>query len=295
MRFARLFRRLRGSRDGAGPERFPDAGHFARSRGIAGFKKIFGATEVVDAVAALAGSMEAGGEAPRVLELGSGEGRVLLELAQRFPGVLLHGLNKEPWPAMQGTESLRGIAAASGLFTSDELERLVLPEMHFNDAKRLEFPDAHFDLVVSQVSIEHMRRKDRVLQEVWRVLRPGGTALLEVDARLPEMPPEVAGETPRFVVRHHGGDRSLFELIEEVAARGFSLELSEKGKKVHRIGLRMKKNIDRPLDLGLELSERESVRLAKFRDDKHVRGGSPWWGFRSVFRPRASSGERAPE
>jgi len=42
----------------------------------------------------------------RVLEIGCGEGRVLMELRKRLPTVELHGINKIPWTAMRGRESL---------------------------------------------------------------------------------------------------------------------------------------------------------------------------------------------
>lgn len=46
------------------------------------------------------------------------------------------------------------------------------------DATAIDFPDASFDSVVCMSALEHIQAYDRVLAEVWRVLRPGGRFLL---------------------------------------------------------------------------------------------------------------------
>jgi len=46
------------------------------------------------------------------------------------------------------------------------------------DAEALPFPEGHFDLVYSWGVLHHSPNPERALDEVWRVLRPGGTAKL---------------------------------------------------------------------------------------------------------------------
>lgn len=46
------------------------------------------------------------------------------------------------------------------------------------DAENLPFPDGHFDLVYSWGVLHHSPDPARAIDEVWRVLRPGGTAKL---------------------------------------------------------------------------------------------------------------------
>jgi SAM-dependent methyltransferase len=48
------------------------------------------------------------------------------------------------------------------------------------DAPRIPFPDRHFDLVVSQNVLELVDEPMRVIDDIWRVLRPGGQLLLTV-------------------------------------------------------------------------------------------------------------------
>jgi SAM-dependent methyltransferase len=49
-----------------------------------------------------------------------------------------------------------------------------------NDLCRLSFPDAHFDFVLCYHVLEHIPDEDGALHELFRVLRPGGLALLQV-------------------------------------------------------------------------------------------------------------------
>ncbi|MDI6902604.1 MAG: class I SAM-dependent methyltransferase [Methanocellales archaeon] len=46
------------------------------------------------------------------------------------------------------------------------------------DAHRLEFPDDHFDLVVSTASLHHWHDPTGVFDEIYRVLKPCGIALI---------------------------------------------------------------------------------------------------------------------
>ena len=263
------------------PQRFPDAGHFARARGFDGFDKNIGRDRVL---AAVDGALARRGSDAALLEIGCGEGRALLELLCLRPRLRLAGLNKEPWPAMTGTESLRDTARRYGLFEAEELAGSPLPEIRFADARALPYEDASFDVVVSQVTLEHVRDKASALEEVWRVLRPGGEALLEMDQRLPKMPRDLRERTPRFVVMSEdGATEDLFDVVEALAADGFEVRLVERGKKVVRVSLLLRKDRDGPLALGLRYDPDRTERLA-LRRSPHENGRTPFWGVRSVFR-----------
>src|SRR6185369_7187179 len=92
-------------------------GHFSRARSIADYDAKFGAGTIVGAVSS---RLAAGGET-RLLEIGCGEGRVLMELCKAFPAVALHGINLEPWEEMQGSPSLLKTAAHYGIFEPAQL------------------------------------------------------------------------------------------------------------------------------------------------------------------------------
>lgn len=51
-------------------------------------------------------------------------------------------------------------------------------EFRQGDAEKLPFDDARFDGVVTRLAIHHFAAPQRALQEMFRVLRPGGTAVI---------------------------------------------------------------------------------------------------------------------
>ncbi|MDR3484852.1 MAG: class I SAM-dependent methyltransferase [Bradyrhizobium sp.] len=54
-------------------------------------------------------------------------------------------------------------------------------ELDTGDMRKLPFPDASFDVVTSSLAIHNIRDekgREQALSEIWRVLKPGGTALI---------------------------------------------------------------------------------------------------------------------
>jgi ubiquinone/menaquinone biosynthesis C-methylase UbiE len=90
----------------------------------------------------------------RVLEVGCGRGH-LLQILQEA-GADAVGIDTNPQAIATGVTS--GMAVG--------------------DAERLAYPDRSFDAVVSVHAIEHLEDLDGALEEMVRVLRPGGRMLL---------------------------------------------------------------------------------------------------------------------
>jgi ubiquinone/menaquinone biosynthesis C-methylase UbiE len=113
----------------------------------------------------------------RVLDLGTGVGAMAAELARRYPGVALTGVD------LSETQ----LARAKALH----------PMAHYvlGNAERLPFADASFDRVHATWVLEHVENPVRVLEEARRVLAKGGMAhvtevnneTLRVDPPLPEL------------------------------------------------------------------------------------------------------------
>jgi SAM-dependent methyltransferase len=102
-----------------------------------------------------------------VLEVGVGMGshaQLLAERAQGFVGIDLS------WPAVAGTRRRLELAGMRGQVVQ-------------MDAENLAFPDAAFDLVWSWGVIHHSASTRRALEEIRRVLKPGGCALVMVYRR----------------------------------------------------------------------------------------------------------------
>jgi ubiquinone/menaquinone biosynthesis C-methylase UbiE len=103
-------------------------------------------------------------------DLGCGPGLLVVELAGQAPGLRVVGVDLSPEMLDQGEERAR----QSGV------EEHV--SFRLGDVEQLPFPDGALDLVISTLSLHHWNDPSRVLNEIARVLRPGG-AFLIVDLR----------------------------------------------------------------------------------------------------------------
>jgi SAM-dependent methyltransferase len=92
--------------------------------------------------------------ADRLLEIGCGRGFLTRRVRELCPSTV--GVDLAPQAIAHG----------------------VTGDLVVMDATALEFDDARFDKVYSFHAIEHIPRADRALQEIRRVLVPGGRALL---------------------------------------------------------------------------------------------------------------------
>ncbi|MFW5680807.1 MAG: bifunctional 2-polyprenyl-6-hydroxyphenol methylase/3-demethylubiquinol 3-O-methyltransferase UbiG, partial [Pseudomonadota bacterium] len=104
-----------------------------------------------------------------VLDLGCGGGFMAEAMAEK--GARVTGVD----PAKSALEAARRHAAQAGL-SIDYVEGV---------GEDLPLPDEAFDLVVSCDSLEHVRDLEQVLDEVVRVLKPGGLFLFDTINRNP--------------------------------------------------------------------------------------------------------------
>lgn len=104
-----------------------------------------------------------------VLEVGSGLGILTSEVAARVPDGIVFGLERSE-------EQLEFALQQLDLVSGD-----MLPHLQFvqGDAHELPFSDASFDVVYCRYVLEHVASPLRVLQEMHRVLRPGGKVFLQ--------------------------------------------------------------------------------------------------------------------
>ena len=259
----------------------PKRGHFSRSRSLNDFNAKFSKNIIESTIR----KKRLSGNKIRVLEIGCGEGRVLMELKKLFPNIELYGINKKPWDVMQCSESLKETALHYKIFKNEELKNINLPKIYFYDAKKLKFKDDFFDIIISQVSIQYIDRKDILLEEVWRVLKTKGIAFLNVDSRNFIVPDFLYQESPRFVVYEKNKVIPLKTFVKKLRSQGYNLRYDtsfETKRKINRINITIHKNTSKKLKLNLKFDEYSSFDLQVLNPECNKE--SMYWGYRSVFR-----------
>jgi SAM-dependent methyltransferase len=102
------------------------------------------------------------------IEIGAGSGRLLIRLGRERP-YRLFALDYAPYAIRAVRENFARARVAG--------------EALFGDARRLPFPSASFDLVLSGGLLEHFREPEPVVREMARVLRPGGLFYADIVPR----------------------------------------------------------------------------------------------------------------
>lgn len=115
----------------------------------------------------------------RVLDLGTGPGWLLIEIHRLCPALHLTGVDISP--AM--------VRRARMNMSHARLSHLI--EVRTGAAGLLPFPDCYFDGVVSTGSIHHWKDPVGGLDDIYRVLKPGGLALIY----------DLVRDTPRHILR----------------------------------------------------------------------------------------------
>lgn len=117
------------------------------------------------------------GEKTRVMEIGAGNGRVIMELKKQFPDVEFYAINKEKTHTFYRRESFMLTALKFEIFTKTDIEGIDLPYIVFQDldfGNRIPYDANKFDLIYTQSVIPLIKYKFELFNEIMRVLKPGG-------------------------------------------------------------------------------------------------------------------------
>jgi ubiquinone/menaquinone biosynthesis C-methylase UbiE len=113
------------------------------------------------------------------LDVGMGPGWLLIKLHEQSPSLHLHGIDISPSMVAKATANVHK-AGFGGVI-----------EVKGGDASHIPYGDGFFDAVVSTGSIHHWKEPVRALNEIHRVLKHGGYALLY----------DVVSDTPQSVLK----------------------------------------------------------------------------------------------
>src|SRR5687768_16219568 len=105
----------------------------------------------------VAGAASDGGA---VLDVGTGPGVLLVELAARRPDLRLPGVDRSADMIAAAARNLRHLGDRASA--------------RVGDVASLPFPDRSFDLIVSSLSLHHWEHPEAAVPELARILRPGG-------------------------------------------------------------------------------------------------------------------------
>jgi ubiquinone/menaquinone biosynthesis C-methylase UbiE len=162
------------------------------------------------------------GAQARALEVGYGAGVVLYNLAPRLSE--LHGIDLDADPAAAGRR-LRSLGVDARLVKGSVLDM------------RPVYADDYFDLVVCFSVMEHLAQPQRALQEMWRVLKPDGVAVVGMPAvnRFMEYAFQAIGfkgiedhhiTTPGQVLRLVTSDRQHWQVKRRALPAGVPFDLA---------------------------------------------------------------------
>ncbi len=133
-------------------------------------------------------ALELGSPVGLILDAGTGTARIPILMCQRRPQWQVIGIDLAQSMLDVGRKNVEN----SGLQQRIKLELV--------DAKQMPYPDAHFDMVVSNSIIHHLPNPLPFLQELKRVLKPNGAILLR-DLIRPD-----CEETLKDLVKTYAGD-----------------------------------------------------------------------------------------
>jgi ubiquinone/menaquinone biosynthesis C-methylase UbiE len=119
----------------------------------------------------------------RVLDLGCGGGRHAFEVYRRGGQVIAFDLDPDELTSVNG---MFGAMAGAGRAGAGRAGAASRASSVSGDATQMPFCDNAFDRVIAAEVLEHVLDDQRAMNELGRVLRPGGLAAITVPAFLPE-------------------------------------------------------------------------------------------------------------
>lgn len=150
-----------------------------RSHSLADINKKISPYRLQDVIQEIYERNRLAGKKTRVMEIGAGNGRVLMELTKLFQNVEFYGINKEKTHTFYRRESFILTALKFEIFNKVEINEIDLPYVVFEDldfGARIPYDENKFDVVFSQDTVSEIKYKFELFNEIMRILKPGGVS-----------------------------------------------------------------------------------------------------------------------
>jgi ubiquinone/menaquinone biosynthesis C-methylase UbiE len=126
-----------------------------------------------------------------ILDIGTGPGWLLIKLHQKSPKLQLTGLDSSPSMVDKAQKNI----------TNSGLSNII--ETKEGNANNIPFPDNSFNIVVSTGSIHHWKDLTAGLNEVYRVLKHGGYALMY----------DLVSDTPKSILKESAREFGKLKIL----------------------------------------------------------------------------------
>ena len=159
----------------------------------------------------------------KVLDVGCGEGRHIFGILNEFEDVYCYGLD-------QDIPSLDKCKEGLEFFKELDLNSTVFQQ---GSIYQLPFKENFFDLIICSEVLEHLDDYHAAIDEIYRVLKPGGKFLSSVPSYWPE---KICWSLSSGYQNMPGGHVRIFkkhQVIDEIADHGFEYDHSERFHGLH--------------------------------------------------------------
>ena len=160
---------------------------------------------------------------PRVLDVGCGEGRHIFGCLNEFQNIFCIGIDQDI-PSLskckEGLEFFKELDSKATVFMQGSVYKLP-------------FENNSFDLVICSEVLEHLEDYHAAIDEIYRVLKPGGKFLPSVPSFWPE---KICWSLSTGYQNMPGGHVRIFkknQVISEITDHGFNYERSERFHGLH--------------------------------------------------------------
>ncbi len=150
-----------------------------RSHSLMDFNSKIAPYKLQDVIREIYAKNRLAGRKTRVMEIGAGNGRVLMELTKLFPKVEFYGINKEKTRTFYRRESFILTALKFEILNKAEVNEIDLPFIVFQDldfGAKIPYGENKFDVIYSQDTISEIKYKFELFNEIMRILKPGGVS-----------------------------------------------------------------------------------------------------------------------